>query len=125
MWLKLSIASLVFLMAFTFSLPSFAQDEKKVNADETKSKGRLPAYYKDVVDAKQKEDIYKLQADYFGKISLLQEQIKKLVAERDEAIEKVLSPEQLVKLKKIREEALSKRKSAGLGPAEKASAKSE
>ena len=69
------------------------------------------------MDDKQKSEIYKLQADFAGKIEPLQEQIKALIAERDGAIENLLSAEQKQKLKKVREEALAKRKSQGLGPA--------
>jgi hypothetical protein len=106
------------------SFPVDAQETgKKEVAEETKAKGRLPAYYKDVVDMNQKEEIYKLQEDYANKIAPLQEQIKKLIAQRDTAIEKVLSPEQLTKLNKIREEAAAKRKTMGLGPATKTAEK--
>ena len=84
---------------------------------EEKAKGRLPAYFKEVIDAPQRDKIYTLQADYAAKISPLQEQIKKLVAERDAAIEKVLTAEQQEKLKKIRDAAAVKRKPTGLGPA--------
>jgi hypothetical protein len=93
------------------------------NADDSKVKGRLPAYYKEVVDAQQRDKIYALQADYAAKIAPLQEQIKKLVADRDAAIEKVLTAEQQAKLKKIRDDVNAKRKTAGLGPATKEATK--
>jgi hypothetical protein len=95
-----------------------AKGAAKEAAAPAKPKGRLPAYYKDVVDEKQKASIYKLQADYAAKIEPLQEQIRTLIEERDAAIENVLSAEQKEKLKKVREEALAKRKAQGLGPAE-------
>ena len=88
-------------------------------SDDAKAKGRLPAYFKEVVDSQQRDKIYDLQSDYAAKIAPLQEQIKKLVAERDSAVEKVLTAEQQSKLKKIRDEATAKRKTAGLGPAKK------
>src|SRR4051794_18180560 len=59
-----------------------------------KVKGRLPAYYKDIVDAKQKDQIYAIQADYNTKIDALEAQIKKLTADRDAAVENVLSADQ-------------------------------
>ena len=85
-------------------------------AEEDKVKGRLPAYYKEVIDTQQRDKIYAMQGEFAAKIAPLQEQIKKLVAERDIAIEKILTAEQLEKLNKIRAAAATKRKAAGLGP---------
>jgi len=79
-------------------------------AAPAKGKGRLPAYYKDIVDAKQKDKIYSIQAEFNGKIDALEEQIKKLTADRDAAVEGVLTAEQKGKLKKAKEEAAAKRK---------------
>jgi len=79
-------------------------------AAPAKGKGRLPAYYKDIVDAKQKDKIYELQASFNSKIDALEEQIKKLTADRDAAVEGVLTAEQKGKLKKAKEEAAAKRK---------------
>jgi len=81
-----------------------------------KAKGRLPAYYKDIVDAKQKDKIYAIQADYNTKIDALEEQIKTLTAERDSAVENILTADQKVKLKKAREEAAAKRKKPEASP---------
>jgi len=75
-----------------------------------KGKGRLPAYYKDIVDAKQKDKIYSIQAEFNAKIDALEDQLKKLTDERDAAVENVLSPEQKEKLKKAREEAAAKKR---------------
>ena len=75
---------------------------------EPRLTGRLPPYFKDVVDAKQKTAIYKIQAEHKiqkkeleTRYETLTAEIKKLradinslkTAERD-AIEKVLTPEQ-------------------------------
>jgi hypothetical protein len=92
-------------------------------ADEApaKAKGRLPAYYKDIVDAKQKDQIYAIQADYNTKIDALEAQIKKLTADRDAAVENVLSADQKDKLKKAREVAAAKKKKPDAGkPADEA-----
>jgi len=75
-----------------------------------KTKGRLPPYYKDIVDAKQKDKIYAIQADFNGRIDALEEQLKKLTADRDAAVEGVLTAEQKDKLKKARDEAVAKKK---------------
>jgi hypothetical protein len=80
-----------------------------------KPKGRLPAYYKDIVDEKQRTAIYVIQADYKGKIDALQEQIDKLTADRDAAIENVLTAAQKDQLKKARESAAAKRKKPDAG----------
>ena len=123
-WLVLGCS--VLAVSATWFVPEIqAADAPKKEAaaeedsDPTKSKGRLPAYFKDVVDTQQKDKIYALQAEAVAMIAPLQEQIKKLVAERDAAIEKVLTAEQQTKLKKIRDEATAKRKATGLGPAKK------
>jgi hypothetical protein len=75
-----------------------------------KARGRLPAYYKDIVDARQKEQIYSIQAEFNGKIDALKEQIEKLADDRDAAVENVLSPAQKGKLKIAKEAAAAKRK---------------
>ena len=83
---------------------------KAVAGAAAKQKGRLPPYYKDIVDEKQKAAIYSIQADYNGRIDALKEQLEKLTADRDAAIENVLSVAQKDKLKKAKEAAASKRK---------------
>jgi hypothetical protein len=83
--------------------------EKKVRA-KANPKGRLPAYYKDIVDEKQKAKIYEIQADFNAKIDALEEQLAKLAADRDNAVEGLLTPEQKDKLKKAKDEAAAKRK---------------
>lgn len=75
-----------------------------------KPRGRLPAYYKDVVDNIQRDKIYAIQSDFNARIAALEEQLKTLLAERDLAVENVLSEEQKGKVKKSREDAAAKRK---------------
>lgn len=95
--------------------PAAAEAEAPVKKARAKAnpKGRLPAYYKDIVDEKQKAKIYEIQADFSAKIDALQEQLAKLNADRDAAVEAVLSPEQKDKLKKAKDEAAAKRKKPG------------
>ena len=86
--------------------PASKKTEKKERAQPS---GRLPTYYKDVVTTEQREKIYALQAKYREQILALAEQMKKLTAERDAEIEKVLTAEQQEKVKLLREEAAKKR----------------
>jgi hypothetical protein len=74
-------------------------------SEPKKPRGRLPAYYGQVVDEKQREAIYAIQADYAGRISALQAQLDALIGERDQKVEGVLTPEQLQKVKELREKA--------------------
>ena len=128
-WKLLSICMAIALSAALSANLAVAQPKSKAKASTeasadapAKVKGRLPAYYKDIVDAKQKEKIYTLQADYNGKIDALEEQIKKLTADRDAAVEGVLSPEQKEKLKKAKDGASAgkKKKPAAEAPADAA-----
>lgn len=118
-WKLFSVCTAIALTAALSANLAVAQPKSKARSkasteasDDTtaKVKGRLPAYYKDIVDAKQKEKIYTLQADFNGKIDALEEQIKKLTADRDAAVEGVLSAEQKEKLKKAKDVASSGRK---------------
>ena len=127
-WKLFSVCTAIALSAALSANLAVAQPKSKAKAKATteasddapaKVKGRLPAYYKDIVDAKQKEKIYTLQADFNGKIDALEEQIKKLTADRDAAVEGVLSPEQKEKLKKAKDGASAGKKKK---PADEASA---
>lgn len=68
----------------------------------TKAKGRLPAYYKDVVTPAQKESIYALQAKYGEQIRKLAEEMKAVTAQRDQEIEALLSADQKSKVNALR-----------------------
>ena len=95
-----------------------AQDEPTAPAaSETKKPapkkitGRLPNYFSSVVTSSQRQEIYGLQAKYNSQIELLQKQIAELIAERDEAVDGVLSEEQLAEVNKKREAAKARRAS--------------
>ena len=116
-WKVVSVGSSAALLCSVISLnlalaqPKPAEKGKAaLAAAPAKPKGRLPAYYKDIVDDQQRNAIYSIQADYKSKIDALQEQIDKLSAERDTAIENVLSTAQKDKLKKAKEAATTKKK---------------
>jgi len=71
--------------------------------------GRLPPYYKDVVDDKQRDKIYAIQAEYADRIERLKQQLEALEAERDGRIEAVLTPQQKAKVEAARNEAKAKK----------------
>ena len=63
--------------------------------------GRLPNGYKDVVSNSQREEIYKIQQDYFETVELLKARIELLESEKNLKIDGLLSGEQRTKLKTI------------------------
>jgi hypothetical protein len=82
-----------------------AAGEKKAKAP----RGRLPAYYAQVVDEKQREAIYKIQQEYEPKIADLRAQLDKLTKERDAKTAAVLTPEQQKKVADLQAAAKAKR----------------
>lgn len=72
-------------------------------------RGRLPNYYRLVVDQKQREMIYKIQAGYAPKIADLKAQLDKLTEQRDREIAAVLTPAQRKKVEGLRAAAAAKR----------------
>jgi hypothetical protein len=75
-------------------------------------RGRLPAYYGQVVDEKQRKKIYEIQREYAPKINALKTQLAELTAERDKSVAAVLTPEQLATVEKLKTEAKAKRAQA-------------
>lgn len=118
-WKVLSVCSAAVLCAaLTFDL-SLAQTKPAAKANaQAKPKGRLPAYYKDIVDDRQRDAIYSIQADYKAKIDALEEQLEKLTTERDTAVENVLTAVQKDKLKKAKQAGATKKKKTEDKPAE-------
>jgi Spy/CpxP family protein refolding chaperone len=82
------------------------------NQGQRKTARRLPAYYSRVVNQKQREQIYEVQAKYQSEIDALEEQLQALIAKRDAEIEAVLTPEQRESLTKLKAEAAAQRASA-------------
>lgn len=70
---------------------------------------RLPNYYTNVVDDKQREAIYAIQLQYFDQIAELKLQIAKLEKERNEKIEAVLTEQQKADIAKIAAQAKAAR----------------
>jgi len=117
-WKKFVVATLAStLVVAAVSLNSLGQDAKKADPKakagaKEKPKGRLPAYYKDVVTDEQREQIYAVQAKYAKQLEDLQSQIDGVKAKQNEEIEGLLSAEQKEKLAKVKAEADAKKKSA-------------
>ncbi len=112
------------LVIAAVSLNSIGQEKKadpkaKAGAKD-KAKGRLPAYYKDVVSDEQKEKIYAIQAKYEKQIADLQSQLETVRAQQNGEIEALLTPEQKEKVAKERAEADSKKKAGKKGDGDKA-----
>ena len=78
-------------------------------APATKSRLRLPTYFSSVVTPKQRDEIYKLQQEFANKVAALQQEIEKLMVERDQALDGVLEPDQLAAVNKKRDEAKQRR----------------
>jgi Spy/CpxP family protein refolding chaperone len=105
---------------FTFSLAAVAQESDNIltTSDERLSietkdkdglankglklekevKPRLPNGFAPLVDAAQKEKIYKIQTDYNTLIAMLELRIELMKKERDAKVNAVLTPEQLQRL---------------------------
>lgn len=75
----------------------------------TEPRGRLPAYFGEVIDSQQREKIYELQARYLAEIKVLQDKIAEMEKKRDEDVRGVLTPEQAEKVKQLVDSAKTKR----------------
>jgi hypothetical protein len=76
-----------------------AQDDK----EPVKVRGQLPQYYKKLgLRDDQVQQIYKLRAGFKAKVENLKRQLEKLKAEEKESLEKMLTAEQLKRLRQLR-----------------------
>lgn len=96
-----------------------------IGQDSAAAKGRLPAYYGDIVTDVQRYKIYGIQEKYGKQISDLQRQLDTATKSRNDEIESVLNAEQKEKLKKAREEGAAKRKKAAANKKAAEAAKSK
>ena len=78
-----------------------AKPEVTKPKQRAKPRGQLPNFYKEVVSKEQTEAIYKVQKAYTDKIDALTAQLKELMAQRDADVEKILTPEQIKKVKEL------------------------
>ena len=79
-----------------------ADGDKKVAAFR-KSARRLPPYYKDVINEDQREEIVTVYAKFNTKLAELRAEIKEVTAERDKALQALLTDEQREELIRIKE----------------------
>lgn len=116
-WKKAIVAGCVSLLALTVATwsPLTGQERKtdKPKPARKEAKGRLPAYYRDVVTADQRSQIYEIQQKYAAQIEDLQSQLAQLREKQNAEIEAILSKEQLDKVTALKAEADGKRKKKG------------
>ena len=127
--MKRTIASrLVCWMALISLAVVFAAAEQPVLGAEGKApvkkvlgrRGRrLPPYYAQVVNEKQREEIAKIQEEYQPKIDSLQKQLDALKNELNEKISAVLTAEQKKQVEEAATKAKANRKSKRDQPATK------
>ena len=102
--------------------PAWAADEKPAAEKEAKPsaegkakkepvdyRGPLPFYYAKVVSPDQKEKLYSVTQKYESQIKELQTKLRELEQARLKEIDALLTPEQLARVKELREEATKAR----------------
>jgi hypothetical protein len=98
--LRLLAGMMVLAMAFLGT--AYSQD-KSDDKTPTKIRGQLPMYFGKLgLRDDQKQKVYKLRADYKSKTDQLKRQLEKLKYEEKEALETVLTQDQLKRLKELR-----------------------
>lgn len=125
---KLPFAVSAFILPLVVSIALAQQDTKSNSKADTKAadkgdakttkprapaRGRLPAYYSQVVNGQQREKIYAIQQQYAPKIAALKAELAALQDKQNAEVEAVLTPEQLATVKKLTDDAKAKRKAAG------------
>ena len=75
-------------------------------------RGRLPAYYGQVVDEEQRKMIYAVQMEYAPKIDALKAQLATLIEQQNQRVTAVLTPEQLKQVEDFKAAAKAKRQRA-------------
>lgn len=101
------------LVASMFLAAPSTEGQEKAAGQKKEAKaprGRLPAYYADVVTGAQREKIYAVQERYSAELLDLNQQIADLLKQQREEIEALLSPEQKAQIEKIAAEAVQKKK---------------
>lgn len=99
-WLALVVVGLVLGSGWVWAQD--AKDPKKEEPPTQRLRGQLPANYKKLgLNDDQVQKIYRIQADYQGKVKELEDQIKKLKTQEKGDIEKVLTKAQRERLKEI------------------------
>jgi hypothetical protein len=87
------------------------QEKDKAESKE-KKKGKLPAYYGDIVSGTQRDKIYAIQEAHEKKIAALRDALAAAEKARDTEIEAVLDAEQKAKVATAKAEAAAKKAKA-------------
>ncbi|MFP6752726.1 MAG: hypothetical protein VB855_13685 [Pirellulaceae bacterium] len=106
--------SALLLVVLVLSGLAIAQDEedRPVTTDQKQAKpirGRLPAYFSQLVTVEQREEIYSIQARFAEPIAELKKQLKEITDRRDRDVMEVLSAEQQQKLNALKDAARKRR----------------
>jgi hypothetical protein len=111
------------LLLVLLLLPGLAiaqdREDRAAPADQKQAKparGRLPAYFSQVVTVEQREEIYSIQARHAGPIEQLKKQLKEMTDRRDMEVTRVLSAEQRQKVNALREAARKRREARAAEP---------
>ena len=91
------------------SQATLLQEESETEDKARRGSRRLPLYYARVVSSEQRERIYEIQAEYAEEIEVIENELKKKMNERDQAVQAVLSVEQLDEVKRWISEAKKRR----------------
>ena len=91
------------------SQATLLQEESKAESKARRGPRRLPLYYARVVSSEQRERIYEIQAEYAEEIQAIENELRKKMSERDQAVQAVLSVEQLDEVKRWISEAKKRR----------------
>jgi len=85
-------------------------DTKKATKKRRKARGRVPNYYGQIgLSPEQKKKVYAIQKQYLAQMLDLFKQLRALRTKQQAEIDTVLTPQQLVKVKDLREAAAKKR----------------
>ena len=101
---------LTFCALLAYSATAAAQEPPKTTPSAEKAErkkaekltGHLPPYYKGLVNDDQRQQIYKIMADYAPKLGDLRAQLIRTSKEQEEKIEALLTPEQKQKLAQLK-----------------------
>ena len=117
----LSLSLLALAAALAAGRPALGADGPETTGKAwpktTRPKGRLPAYYGQVVTEEQRQKIYEIQEQYSTKINAMEERLRALKNERDEKVAAVLTAEQKKKVEEAGAKARQKQKPAEVTPA--------
>lgn len=118
--------SVVSVTAFQFVSAQTTEGETKPSPKTEQRRGPLPDNYGKIgMSDEQKEQAYKIQDEYDGKLEALKLEMKKLLAERDGKLMGLLTDGQKLRMQELQAAAKEKAKKPLSKPAEKPVEKKE